>query len=268
VLARLEVVRLMSLVEVGPEWKELGGPLGGRLASVVGPAPAATPTLVRRTRYWVVPDDEHLLLTQLKALPPKGLKWAGSSSGSGGSGPTVDQFWLTPSSAPPVDPQGHRLAGELLSETVTADPAGGTDLRVDAEVTWRPSRTSAQTIPSSATRVEISVTSEDTGSRRLAAATVTDRKVIAALRTEVNEMDPIVPSGGGGSLCTSGADPIWHAEFVAPHGRSWLVTSTRTATGEQSVVSRGSKRLGPTLATGEAFTDLLARLTRLPPVDC
>jgi hypothetical protein len=267
-LARREVARLMSLVEVGPRWTAIGGPRDGRLASVVGPAPASSPTLVQRTRYWVVPGDPQAVLAEMKAYPPQGLVAAGWSGGSGGSGPAIDQVWFRPVSAPAEDPHWHRLAGELLSETVTVDPAGGTDLRVDAEVTWLPSRTPAQTIPSSVTSVKIAVTSADTGRRRLSATTVTDPKVIAKLRTDVNDMIPIVPGARGEGLCVSGADPIWHVQFRDPHGRTWLVTSTRPTTGEQSVLSTGSERVGPTLATGEAFTELLARLTHLPPNDC
>jgi hypothetical protein len=267
----------MSRVGVGPGWQVLTGPPGGRLTQVAGPALALSPTLVVRTRYWRVPGSEPDVLADLTTHPPAGLAGAGTSSDRGSGMVPLDQLTLAPIHPSAAEFPEHRLAGESLAETVIADPEGGTDLRVDARVSWLPPRLPAQTIPPRATGVVITVTSPATGRRRLAQVAVADPTVATRLRSEVNGMIPALPFSTSGGLCISDADPVWRVAFGVPRGRTWTVITTRTATGDRSVVARDSKRVGPALdtdstdaedVTSTAFTDELHVLTAVPLNNC
>ena len=86
---------------------------------------------------WRVPDTADTVLRYAEDHLPAGLTWDGT--GGGPAGAEVVMYRT---------PAGQADEGAMVYVEVAADPAGGTDLRVDVEDVWQPVRPASAHVPS------------------------------------------------------------------------------------------------------------------------
>jgi hypothetical protein len=89
---------------------------------------------------WRVPDTADSVLRYAQDHLPAGLKWDGIEGGAVGAEVIMYRT-----------PAGQADEGAMVYVEVAADPAGGTDLRVDVEDVWQPVRPASAHVPSTVT---------------------------------------------------------------------------------------------------------------------
>jgi len=151
--------------------------LDGGVLKTASDFPVST-ALVDDTSWWLAPGQPQALLTWEKARLPRQF-----APGDATFGQTMSDTF----SLPPVS--GVLNSRDLVVEVVSA--AGGqTAIRVDAQVTWQPPRSSAERVPSAARVVTISQLPSllPHGRRPLPSVTITDAAVTKRIAALVDQL--------------------------------------------------------------------------------
>lgn len=222
---------------------------------LAGVAPAehpADPNLVQHTEWWTTSQAPAALLAWIKAHPPTGTTADGSSTST--SSGTAD-LWVQDFAAPA---QPGVISQRLLEAAVTAAPGGGSALRVDAIVTYLPTKSAAETI---AVPVMLEVTPDYPGQGQgqqqgaanpaVAPVKVTDPLKIAEITSLVNGL-PAAPTGGMNCPMDNGSG--LKVSFQSASGAPWAQADIN-ASGCRTVTITVNGKAQPALSGGDQLTD-------------
>ncbi|HEY5195008.1 MAG TPA: hypothetical protein VIJ39_14220 [Solirubrobacteraceae bacterium] len=126
-------------------------PAGGGSTLARPSLSVATPDVVDRHAWWIVPGQPRALLGFLAAHPPAGSR--NSASGSGGVR-GVTTSWSVQFQWPPI---AGVLQERFLVLTLVRLPGGSTGVRADAQDVWVIPRSASERIPGSARVLEVMV---------------------------------------------------------------------------------------------------------------
>lgn len=214
----------------------------------------ASPNVIRRTRWWTAPGSPAAALQFFRTHQPAGVTASGTSSATGGGGPTVQGLSFSASGTQWRRPAAYTELELLVSVT----PLGsGVAIRVDADAIWLPQRTADQNIPLSVSAVDIVVArsgSAPTVRRTLGAATA------RSLATVVNHLPPATP---GGISCPMDRG---FTDTLVFHDRRNLVTVRAEVGGCGPVIVLVSGRTdGPILQQANVLDHAVTNALGLPP---
>lgn len=236
VAARAAAQRILSLTPLPPGAvaQSADPSVGGSLSQVYQPRGAGQ---VIRTQYWTVSEALGDVNAFIFRHPPAGssfVQGAGTPSGSSTS-------WQQERSFPG---QRGRLTSELLQINTAPAAGGGTAIRADAAVLWRPTW---EQVPESARAAHVRLDG-------FAQGTVTGA-ALARLRALVNAEPVVAP---GAYACPAGfPGQAIQVIFVDAQGRALVRISTDSADGCRWLSVRVGTRHGPALFGG---WDLPSRL--------
>jgi len=188
-------------------------PAGRRPGPLLSGAPFAPSTpYVERTRFAVTREGPAGVVAALRAHPPRGERFSGDGTeGSLLGGGAVSRRWVT------FDlrrrPPG--VADATLSYTVAAASRGGTGIRIDVQVVWRPAKADDLLVPASDRVAVVSVTPASLA-RRAGGATahrrvVTAPAAVARLRAAA---DALPVALGGEWSCPADVGPSHEVAFA------------------------------------------------------
>jgi trimeric autotransporter adhesin len=217
------------------------------LAGVAPVEHPADPNLVQHTEWWTTSQAPAALLAWIKAHPPTGTTADGSST-STSSGAT--DLWIQDFAAPA---QPGVISQRLLEAAVTAAPGGGSALRVDAIVTYLPTKSAAETI---AVPVTLEVTpdfpqgQQGISNAAVAPLKVTDPVQIAEITSLVNGL-PAAPAGGMNCPMDNGSG--LKVSFQSASGAPWAQADIN-ASGCRTVTVTVNGKAQPALSGGDQLT--------------
>jgi hypothetical protein len=211
--------------------------------SEYGMLSTSDPDSVTKTSWWSVAGTPSAALAQISARPPKGTAY--SSGGSLGAAPVI----LLAGYAQPQGAAGAAVSpGNLYVEAFPAS-GGRTVLRVDAEVTYLPTRPASETIQGAST---VSITAQQWSAHPQpsnAPTVVTDPLKINKITALINALPPASP---GAFSCPVDFGTNLKLEFLVGHGSVMFVVAidaggcervSVTASGKPEPALQGSANL-------------------------
>jgi hypothetical protein len=153
-IARREARHLLTLLRLptGSHGSSSPPAGSGSLLNAPGQTPG-TPNLVDLHRFYVVPMAAQATLSWIKSNLPQGASLVGTSVSSGGSTTTYEIWGITLSW--PVD--GKVLDTAELNIELLALSGHRSALRVDSQVVWLPAKNRYDFVPSTVTRLTVTV---------------------------------------------------------------------------------------------------------------
>lgn len=231
VAAQAAATRILSLTPVPPgaAAQATDPSVGGSLSQVFH---ARGPQQIIRSQYWTMSGTPGTVSDYLFAHPPAGSRFD-SEQGIGKPPPSVTG-WQEERSFPG---RPGRVTSELLEITTAPAGGGGTAIRADAMVIWRPTW---EQIPASARAAHVKLDG-------FAQRTVTGA-ALARLRTLVNAEPVVAP---GGYACPAGiAGQAIGVTFVDARGRALAHVASDSADGCRWLSFTAGAHRGPVLWGG------------------
>lgn len=255
---RAEAVALARAVLARAALPPGSRPVGHPPAATLGrpPEAPATSQLAQATRFAVTGQGVAPTFAYLRRHPPSGSPAAGGGSGrTTGPGGTTERYLL--------EPVVHLPPGAASAElvvSVTSLAAGGTGIRVDAQVTWLGTRPAASRVPAADRVAVVSVLHRLAGtstrhvspSRRVV---VTDPAEVARLRAAANAL---APAPAGVVSCPMDVGTVDVVAF-APSATAAPDLVLRAGSCGQVAVSSGAGRPITVLRADAAFTAAFRR---------
>lgn len=157
------------------------------------PQSLATPNLAEATRFAVAPGSPTQDVTYLMGHRPAGFTKLGSGSGSAGSNTSTSfQFVIDGIAGLPEGVNSGRL---LI--TVAPGGAGGSAIRVDAQVTWLPPKPPGATVPGDDRVAVVSILEslpENPGLPPPRRVVITDQAAVARLAAAADQLPAALPA--------------------------------------------------------------------------
>jgi hypothetical protein len=238
VAARAAAQRIMSLTPLPPEaMPQPADPSAGDMLGQSFHPRGADQVL--RTQYWTVSQALGSVNAYIDGHPPTGSRLV-FSQGSPGAAPGSSP-WQEERSFPA---QAGRVTSELLEIATAPATGGGTAVRADAIVLWRPTW---DQIPASARTAHVRL--DGTAQRAISGAALT------GLRAFVNAADVVAP---GVYACPAGIPgQAISVSFVDARGRALARIGSDSATGCQWLTASVAGRRGPSLLGGSTLPSRL-----------
>ncbi len=216
--ARADAVKLLGEVSLpAGATKSATEPAGGGRELARPFSYPATPNLVDRHQWWVVPGSLDSLFSYIHAHRPQGSSWAGGGTAHISPRRSRAVFY----SWPAVE---NVLSLRWLVITAVSLGNGTTGVRVDAEDVWITPRPASEQIPSSAARLRLTVT--QFGRRIQGPRVFVSQRKLQSVISLMNSLPATQPgarscpsdwgtivtlafigSGGGGPQAVAGVDP-------------------------------------------------------------
>lgn len=175
----------------------------------------ATPNLVDRHRRWLVPFSMDATAAFLQAHPPRGLQLIGRGYGSQNG--HVTSRAVTDAVASPRP----ELSSIELVFTVAPRSHGRSEVRVDAQAVWQPTRPASERVPAGMHAVTIT-RSTDTPPRRARRRVVTTPARVTRLARIINRLPVAVP---GTRSCPAGGVTYRLVFAASPGARPRLIAT-------------------------------------------
>jgi hypothetical protein len=180
---------LLTRVRPGPGWVEVATPPASILETAWS-APG-TSNLVDLHRLYVVTGSWAAVQTWLQANAPAGTVHAGSGSTATRGVPTSQDIGYLATGEDPA------LVESTIQFTTAPAGPGHIGLRVDVQVTWRPSRPTDTFVPSGSSSVTVTAVWGAGATAGSLTRTVTDPTTIAELAGTVNGLSAALPGVHG-----------------------------------------------------------------------
>lgn len=231
VAAQIAAQRILSLVSLpaGALTQSSDPSVGGTLSKLYLPSGAQQ---VVRTQFWTVNQAPGAVSDYIYQHPPTGSRF--SSEQGPVPPPPTSSSWQETRSFPGVT---GRVTSELLEINVATGAAGGTAVRADAIVLWRPTW---ERVPATARAARVRLDG-------FAQRTVTGA-ALSRLRALVDTQPVVAP---GLYACPAGfAGQAIQVTFVDAHGRTLAKVAANSADGCRWLSVRVGSRRGPALLGG------------------
>jgi hypothetical protein len=149
-LAVVEAARILTSFVPPAQAKPLDKAPAGTPAALDQLSHPATDNLIDSTRWWIVGGTPATFLDWTKTHRPSGATLFGSSYGHGPDAINRPNLTYSFHEREP----GAALGSQMLIQPATL-PSGQTVVRIDAQVTWRPTRPATERIPATATTLTV-----------------------------------------------------------------------------------------------------------------